>query len=109
MYEKWHFFETVDDFHDFSWINGDKIENSKTIVSSTNTYPNILQKFLGVVRRSSSVFGLVTLFLLLGVVRRSSSVFGLVTLFFFMSAPLGQKNAFDDSHSYTIRWGMCVT
>jgi hypothetical protein len=45
MYEKWHFFETVDDFRDFSWINGDKIENSKTIVSTTDTYPNIPRKF----------------------------------------------------------------
>ena len=33
-------------FHDFSWMNGDKIENSKTIVSTTDTYPNILRKFL---------------------------------------------------------------
>ena len=46
MYEKWHFFETVDDFDDFSCINGDKIEKSKTIVSTTDTSPNILRKFL---------------------------------------------------------------
>ena len=46
MYEKWHFFETVDDFDDFSRSNGDKIEKSKTIVSTTDTSPNILRKFL---------------------------------------------------------------
>ena len=39
-------FETVDDFHDFSWINGDKIEKSKTIVSAVDTSPNIQRKFL---------------------------------------------------------------
>ena len=42
MYEKRDLFETAN----FSWINGDKIENSKTIVSTTGTYPNIPQKFL---------------------------------------------------------------
>ena len=46
MYEKWHFFETVDDFHDFSRSYGDKIEKSKTIVSTTDTSPNIPRKFL---------------------------------------------------------------
>jgi hypothetical protein len=45
MYEKWHFFDPVDDFHDFPCSNGDKIEKSKTIVSTTDTSPNIPRKF----------------------------------------------------------------
>jgi hypothetical protein len=45
MYEKWHFFDPVHDFHDFSCSNGDKIEKSKTIVSTTDTSPNIPRKF----------------------------------------------------------------
>ena len=38
-------FETTDDFVDFSWINGEKLKNSKTIVSTTGTSPNIPRKF----------------------------------------------------------------
>ena len=45
MYEKWHFFDPVDDFHDFSCSNVDKIEKSKTIVSTTDTSPNIPRNF----------------------------------------------------------------
>ena len=45
MYQKSHFFETTDDFVDFSWINGEKIKNSKTTVSTTVTSPNIPRKF----------------------------------------------------------------
>ena len=38
-------FHSVNDFHDFSCSNGDKIEKSKTIVSTTDTSPNIPRKF----------------------------------------------------------------
>ena len=60
MYEKWHFFETVDDFRDFSWINGDKIENSKTIVSTTDTLTsceNSAQKYPAVSEIGCGVWG----------------------------------------------------
>jgi hypothetical protein len=52
MYEKSHFFETVDDFDDFSRSYGEKFKNSKTIVSRPDISPNSPRNFFSKISSS---------------------------------------------------------